>query len=137
MSKELLEKQFAEQTQLMKQEREKLYRIQDELQAYENEELKGKYLGKYFKYPRNCYSCPKTEEDYWDIYYYVVSVTENGMLNTIRHEKTSDGEIKIGKEIKHGMSFLSSEIVEVSKNEYVESWKFLMDKITDLELVIF
>lgn len=137
MSKELLEKQLQEQTQLIKQEREKLYKIQDELQVFENDELKEKYLGKYFKYSRNCYSCPKTEEDYWDIYYFVVNVVENGMLNTIRHEKTSDGEIKIGKELKHGMSFLDSKIIEVSKEEYKNAWKLIMDKITDLELIFY
>ncbi len=52
-------------------------------------------IGKCFIYPRNCYSCPEKESDYWPIYMRVLGVEEHAWFRTIQIQCDKDGKVTI------------------------------------------
>lgn len=71
--------------------RKRYFAAQEEYdRVVKSKELAG-LVGKTFKYPRNCYSCPKTEADYWPVYARVVSVAD-GCLEVVTFETDSRGD---------------------------------------------
>lgn len=124
--------QIEKQQMIVRRDLNKLYEIEEQLKIFEVEDLRIKYLNKYYKYPNNSYSCPESKEDYWDIYYYIYNVTEDGMLDTIKHEKNSDNEIRVSKEQHIGQHF-DNQHVEISKEEYLDAWKLIQVDIHKFE----
>ena len=70
-------------------------------------------VGKCFKYPRNCYSCPQKESDYWPVYYKVVKVTKS-RVRCIVFSTDRDGKIEIERDAR----FLNSGTVPIPNAEF-------------------
>lgn len=81
---------------------------------FELDELKKKYLNKYFVYRNNCYSCPEKESDYWNVYYKVINVNECGGIEAISLQKDKYGRIE------SQITQMSPELEEITKEEYIE-----------------
>lgn len=82
--------------------------------SYALEELKEKYLDRYFVYRNNCYSCPENESDYWDVYYKPINVNEYGAIEAIRLEIDKYGEIR------SSIATMPPKMEEITKEEYVK-----------------
>lgn len=71
--------------------------VRDALWKIEAAELAeaGKALvGKYFTY-RNCYSCPKTEADYWPLYLRIDGCDKDGVLRGVSFQTDSNGDVRV------------------------------------------
>ena len=91
------------------------YKLNKEyIKLYEIPRLKEKYLNKYFIYRNNSYSLPKEKSDYWDVYYKVIEITENGGIKAIETQKDKYGKIE---STITNMSFALDEITE---KEYID-----------------
>ena len=70
--------------------RDKLSRLESVKRFEEHQKL----LGKCFRY-RNCYSCPKTEDDYWWLYRRVIGFTKDGYLQVFQFQRDQYDKIEI------------------------------------------
>lgn len=104
-------------------------KIQDlYFKLFELDELKKKYLHKYFVYRNNCYSCPEKESDYWNVYYKVINVNEYGGIEAISLQKDKYGRIE------SQITQMSPELEEITKEEYIkETMKIVNDFIERYE----
>lgn len=83
---------------------------------YELEDIKKKYINKYFVYRDNCYSCPEDKSDYWNVYYKVIEVTDNGGIVAVSLQKDKYGRIE--SEVNTaGIDSLNLE--EITEKEYI------------------
>ena len=99
------------------------------------------YIGKYYKYSNNSYSCPENDDDYWDIYrkYQYMGTDrfgdyESEVIFGIEWYIDSDGEVHV-KKIKEDREHLS-QWEECSKNEAETNFAILMDTIIALHRTI-
>ena len=82
----------------------------DELLWAEKVKLAEKNVGKCYVYERNCYSCPKTDADYWNTFFKVTSLhkavdkDDFDYYCVLEIEKDSCGNIEI-KQYKEEISF--------------------------------
>ena len=60
---------------------------EEQCKKYKVPKLKKKYLNKYFIYRDNSYSFPSKKSDYWNVYYKVIEITENGGIKAIQTQK--------------------------------------------------
>lgn len=81
------------------------------------EKIKKKYLKKYYIYRNNSYSCPKEKSDYWNVYYKVIDVDENGAIIALETQKDKYGVIT-SKKITLGVKTLNLE--EITEKEYIK-----------------
>ena len=90
-------------------------KLQEEYyKTYELPRLKEKYLNKYYIYRNNSYGCPKTEDDYWNVYYKVIEITENGAIQAIELQKDKYGRIE------SSITTMSSSLEEITEKEYIK-----------------
>lgn len=96
----------------------KKYELQEKhFKLYELQNIKEKYLNKYFIYRNNCYSCPKKKSDYWNVYYKVIEVNDDGGIIAVSLEK--DKYENISSEIKTiGTDYIDLE--EITEKEYIK-----------------
>lgn len=91
-------------------------------QLFELDELKKKYLNKYFVYRNNCYSCPEKQADYWNVYYKVININQYGGIEAISLQKDKYGRIE------SQITQMSPELEEITKEEYEkETMKIVND----------
>lgn len=91
-------------------------------QLFELDELKKKYLNKYFVYRNNCYSCPEKQADYWNVYYKVININQYGGIEAISLQKDKYGRIE------SQITQMSPELEEITKEEYIkETMKIVND----------
>ena len=81
-------------------------------------------VGKCFKYPRNYYSCPQKESDYWPVYYKVTRATKDS-ARCIVFSTDSNGKI----EIEGDARLLNSGTVPISNSEFNAALKKLQRKV--------
>lgn len=95
----------------------KKYELQEKyFRLYKLENIKKKYINKYFVYRDNCYSCPEDKSDYWNVYYKVIEVTNNGGIVVVSLQKDKYGRIE--SEVKTiGINRLNLE--EITEKEYI------------------
>lgn len=95
--------------------------------------LKKKYEGKYFKH-RNCYSCPKTDDDYWWIYVRVDKVVDINFHfsgYSFQYDKCGKVEIEMrgyGENDYYFNAFLLD--IEITKKEFYEEHRKMMKLIS-------
>ena len=96
----------------------KKYELQEKhFKLYELQNIKEKYLNKYFIYRNNCYSCQKKKSDYWNVYYKVIEVNDDGGIIAVSLEK--DKYENISSEIKTiGTDYIDLE--EITEKEYIK-----------------
>ena len=70
-------KELEKQELLIREEKNKI--LEKEKQEIHIPELK-KYVGRFFKYPKNCYSCPEKKSDYWDDYYRILDFVNDTFI---------------------------------------------------------
>ncbi len=51
-------------------------------------------VGKCFTY-RNCYSCPRTEADYWTLYLRIDGCDKDGVLRGVSFQADSNGDVRV------------------------------------------
>lgn len=97
--------------------KEKMALQEKHFRLYKLEEIKKKYLNKYFVYRNNCYSCPSEKSDYWNVYYKVIEVNEYGAIIATSLQKDKYGKIEstIGAV---GVDHLNLE--EITEKEYIK-----------------
>lgn len=84
-------------------------------------------VGKTFKYPKNCYSCPEKPSDYWPVYAQVVKAGKGTLLETIQFETDSRGDFHYRKHLWIGEP--GSGFVPCSKSEYLRAFKKQITKV--------
>ena len=90
------------------------YKLQEKYyELYELPKLKKKYLNKYFIYKNNSYSCPSKKSDYWNVYYKVIEITENGRIKAIKTQKDIFGCIE------SCITDMSYDLKEITEKEYI------------------
>lgn len=107
--------------------RRKLAKITDAEDAKKNRAL----VGKCFKYPKNCYSCPTKPSDYWPVYHKVTGLSPRygGGVKAITFQTDSKGRI----EIREDRWFLETAgCVPISEAEFQRAWKRVQRKIAKL-----
>lgn len=134
MNREELIEKIKEQENIIKKEVKFLDSLKSKYQKYEIEDFKKQYLNNCYKYPRNYYDCPESEEDYWDIYYYVYGVLDDGYLKTICFQKDKHGKITIETRRENGHHF-NKGVIKITKEEYKAEWNKIMDYINKLKFV--
>jgi hypothetical protein len=95
----------------------------DKIEGAETAKKNKKLIGKYFKYPRNCYSCPEKESDYWPVYHKVLY--DDGGLHGMTFQTDSHGMITI----KFDDYVSLSGCVEISAREFLDAWLEVKRKI--------
>jgi hypothetical protein len=121
-------KKLTEKVETIKNE---LFDLEEEYaEKYTVEDNKELYLHKYYKYKDNCYGLPKTKDDYWDVYYYIIDVTTNGMV-FVKFQKDSNRIVTISKELDYcNMNILT----EITKEEYNEAFDRIIETIDYLRM---
>lgn len=85
-------------------------------ELYELKKIKEKYMNKYYIYRDNCYSCPEKKSDYWNVYYKVIDVNENGGIKAISLQKDKYGQITSEEAI---LSIDMLNLEEITEKEYL------------------
>lgn len=92
--------------------------LQDKcFKMYELEEIKEKYLNKYYIFRNNCYSCPEKKSDYWNVYYKVIEINDNGGIVAVSLQKDKYGRIE--SEIKT-ISKECLNLEEITEKDYIK-----------------
>lgn len=92
-------------------------RLQEKyFKLYDLQEIKKKYLGKYYIYRDNCYSCPSENSDYWNVYYKVIDVDESGAIKAVSLQKDKYGKIVSGIDV---IGVGSLHLDEITEKEYI------------------
>ncbi len=103
------------------------YKLQEEYyEMYELPRLRKKYLNKYFIYRNNSYSCPETEDDYWNVYYKIIEITKNGSIQAIELQKDKYGKIESNITT---MSPNLEEIEEITEKEYIRETSKILGEL--------
>lgn len=116
-TKEALEAQLADA-------RRKLGKILDAEQRKKNSAL----VGKCFKYPKNCYSCPSKPSDYWPVFVKVMRLGQYGTLRTMEFQTDKNGRLEIRFD-DHGT--LSGH-VPISESEFQRAWKRVQKRVASV-----
>lgn len=105
---------------------QKKCKLQEEyFKLYKLDDIKKKYLNKYYIYIDNSYSFPKEKSDYWNVYYKVIDVDENGGITALELQKDKYGTIT-SKKTTIGIDSLNLE--EITEKEYImETSKILKE----------
>jgi hypothetical protein len=112
----LIEEKQKEQTKL----REEICNLENRYaELYKKEELKEKYLFKYFMYPNNCYGCAETEDDYWNVYYFVENINNACGIDCIVFSEDCYKQIEIKKESLLEYNFKN--LIEITFEEFLKS----------------
>ena len=110
-------KELEKKEQAIRKEKNEL--LEKERQEIHIPRLK-KYIGRYFMYPKNCYSCPEKKEDYWDEFYRVVDfVNDTFIVENCCVDSQGVATIKIETRYEYadGRKPFSS-WVEITKEQY-------------------
>lgn len=126
MDKEEMKKQIEQLDKEIDSMIHKKCELQEEyFKLYKLDDIKKKYLDKYYIYRNNSYSCPKEKSDYWNVYYKVINVDENGGIIALELQKNKYGIIT-SKETMIGVDPLNLE--EITEKEYIrETTKILKE----------
>lgn len=89
------------------------------IEAEEQQNGMAALVGRFFKYPTNCFSCPEKPSDYWSIYRRVVK-NKNGKTVAVSFETDNRGETRVKSEAL----FLPDQPgwVEIDSPEFYEAW---------------
>lgn len=104
-----------------------LIELKNKYFKYEVEELKAKYQNTFWIYKNNCYSCPQSSEDYWDVYYFVRNVDEDGIIELLEFSINKDFELTIKEEKTSSCCFNNYEAI--TKEEFLTKWEEAMGLI--------
>jgi hypothetical protein len=93
-------KELEKQELLIREEKNKI--LEKEKQEIHIPELK-KYIGRFFKYPKNCYSCPEKKSDYWDDYYRILDfVNDTFIVENCYVDSNGKAVIQIETKFEYG-----------------------------------
>lgn len=98
-----------------------------EIELREKLDRNQSLVGKYFK-STNCYSCPETSEDYWQIYHKITRMDENGDLRMWSFEKTIDNHINI----RLDEYYWDRSRQEIDAVEFYVAWQKLTTEISKI-----
>ena len=111
--------------EILESERSEITEKIDQLRSIHKINENGGRVGKFFKV-RNNYSMPKSESDYWWLYFKVLSIDEFGSLQTVQFQVDKYGKIEIEKMT---VNSIQRHYVEIEVNEYAKAWAKMMDDI--------
>lgn len=127
---ELLTK-IKQQEEKLNKERTILRKLEQKYTSlYEILLLQEKYSNKFYKYQDNCYSCPESPNDYWNVYYYIYNVNDKGNAQTISFQKDKNGEIRIINGNIYNLE--SKNIIEIRSREFVDTWDEIIEEINKM-----
>lgn len=96
---------------------EEKYQLQKKhFELYELKKIKEKYMNKYYIYRDNCYSCPEKKSEYWNVYYKVIDVNEDGGIKAISLQKDKYGQITSEETM---ISINRLRLEEITEREYI------------------
>lgn len=105
--------------------RKKMYKLEDA----ENKKRTASVVGKYFKYPRNCYSCPEKESDYWPVYFWAQKPSGSG-IHGLSFETDKYGDIRIRFSEYHINTLRG--YVEIKPREFWRAWAMIQKQVAAL-----
>lgn len=129
MDKEEMKKQIEQLDKEIDSMIHKKCELQEEyFKLYKLDDIKKKYLDKYYIYRNNSYSCPKEKSDYWNVYYKVINVDENGGIIALELQKNKYGIIT-SKETMIGVDPLNLE--EITEKEYIRETSKILKELQE------
>lgn len=87
------------------------------------------HVGKYLKYPKSCYSCPKKPSDYWPIYAHVVRQTQSGSLIAVTFQTTSTDEMTLRIEEWYSPHHVN-DYIPITKRQYAAAKEKFVREVT-------
>lgn len=126
--------QLEQKIKQLKKLREEIYQLEDEEREINQYPRALKLVGRFFKY-RNCYSCPKTESDFWWLYRLITSVNPNGTLEYIEFDTDSSGKLSLstGKNEPWSSILESSSWKEIGREEWQFAVLAIKPKLSQLD----
>jgi hypothetical protein len=96
--------------EIISEAQKELNRIKSAENIAEREQL----VGRYFKYADNSYSCPSKPEDYWDVFYHVIGLGDDGWLVVSKFETDCRNAIRVQLDTKPGCD----DLIEITAEEW-------------------
>jgi len=109
----------------LEQQIQDLYRELGEIRDEENARNSAHLLGKCFRVTNN-YSCPETDDDYWQLYSRVISI-DGGALKVMTFQDDKQGRLSVEMETYVTQSL--SHYTEISEKEFLVAWKAFTKKL--------
>lgn len=110
----------AELEETIKRARIRLNKIESAESLARNKAL----VGRCFKYPRNCYSCPSKPSDYWPVYHKIIMGDSSGCRSfTFQTDSKSNIRIEF-KDYWH-----NSGCVSITGAEFDRAWRAVQKRI--------
>lgn len=129
MDKEEMKKQIEQLDKEIDSMIHKKCELQEEyFKLYKLDDIKKKYLNKYFIYRDNKYYCSKKKSDYWNVYYKVINVDENGGIIALELQKDIYGLITC-RETMIGVDPLNLE--EITEKEYIRETSKILKELQE------
>lgn len=95
------------------------------LEADERRARNLRLVGKCFVY-RNCYSCPRGPEDYWNLYQRVLRITADGNIQVFSFQADKDGVVSIETKTRSASISLGEPI---SPAKFRAAWKIMKRRV--------
>lgn len=92
----------------------------DKIEAADLREQASKLVGKCFRY-RNCYSCPKSDADYWWVYQRVIRSTKQGYLILFSFQVDQYGRFEIEPLARRSPRLHLGE--QITLKQFQHAWK--------------
>ena len=109
--------------------------ITDKIRVIEREEERKRLQNlaeKCFIYKDNCFSCPSSLKDYWDVYYKILDVTNNNCLMCLEFQTNKYGHITIEmKPILKECLENDKKIISITKEEFEKEFAKVLNKIKE------
>jgi len=95
------------------------------LEAGDDQRAAEKLVGNCYVY-RNCYSCPETEADYWNLYSRIVGA-EDGLVVTVDFQVDKYGRVVLERNRRSHHSYEGDGYKPIPLSEFVRAWLALLD----------
>lgn len=127
--RELLEQSIKRLSEQKESIDKALIELSNQYWKYQIEDNKNKYNNAFLVYRNDCNSCPKSEEDFWDIFHYVRKVNDDNSAEVLRFEIDANNHICIKEETICSVVILEN-LQPVDKDEIREKWFKIMELLS-------
>jgi hypothetical protein len=121
------EEEMSKSIESLREQRAEIQAAIDRIEAVDRFKESTKLIGKCFRY-RNCYSCPKTDQDYWWLYTRVTACAKDGWLVTFNFQVDQHGDIWIEPQKRRYANSLGEPI---SLKQFQHAWRVVARMIND------
>jgi hypothetical protein len=125
--KETLHKTIEETKEQFNILRDKLSKLEEQYKEYDIQDTKDKYTNTYWVYRNNSYSLAKSEDDFWDEFYFIKNVDNDGDIEALKFYLDKNDKLEIKQEIvpKHYFDYFE----QIDQFEIQEAWNIVLNKL--------